>query len=113
MDAKRDIQTLPGQCYLCTKAGCSGAANNRDSTGWNLSISCTSQFHCAQAHATDLSQDQVNPSLEGATLSLLRYDSKFTAKSVKSVITRSRYPGFCTAASRNMDKTIVGRHMTT
>ena len=57
-------------------------------------FSCTSQFHCAQAHATDLSQDQVHPSLEGATLSLLRYDSKFTTKSVKSVITRSRYPGF-------------------
>ena len=31
METKCGNQTLHGKCYLCTKPGCSGAANNGDS----------------------------------------------------------------------------------
>ena len=71
METKCGNQTLHGKCYLCTKPGCSGAANNGDSELFSMiEFFCTSQFHCTQATATVLSQDQDRPSLEGATLSL-------------------------------------------
>ena len=74
METKCGNQTLHGKCYFCTKPGCSGAANNGDSELFSADgikeFFCMSQFHCTQATATVLSQDQDRPSLEGATLSL-------------------------------------------
>ena len=50
---------------------------------------CMSQFHCTQATATVLSQDQDRPSLEGATLSLCKYASEPAGYGVNSVIAKS------------------------
>ena len=57
---------------------------------------CTSQFHCTQATATVLSQDQDRPSPEGATLSLCKYASELAGYGVNSVIARSIFR-FCTS----------------
>ena len=46
------------------------------------------QFHCTQATAAVLSQDQDRPSLEGATLSLCKYASELAGYGVHSVVAR-------------------------
>ena len=92
METKSGIQILSGKCYLRTKPGYSGAANNRDSNGEIYQFFNTSQFHRVQARATVLSHDKANTSLEGATWSFRKYTVKFSGKRVKSVITRLKLP---------------------
>ena len=77
------------------------------------SFFCTSQFHCTQATATVLSQDQDRPSLEGATLSLCKYASELAGYGVNSVIARSIFPFLYILQGRNHDETFVQRHMAT
>ena len=72
-----------------------------------------SQFHCTQATATVLSQDQDRPSPEGATLSLCKYASKLAGYGVNSVIARSIFLFLYILQGRNHDETFVRRHMTT
>ena len=74
---------------------------------------CTSQFHCTQATAAVLSQDQDRPSLEGATLSLCKYASELAGYGVNSVIARSIFLFLYILQGRNHDETFVLRHMTT
>ena len=74
---------------------------------------CMSQFHCTQATATVLSQDQDRPSPEGATLSLCKYASELAGYGVNSVIARSIFLFLYILQGRNHDETFVRRHMTT
>ena len=55
----------------------------------NYSALILTQFHCTQATATVLSQDQDRPSLEEATLSLHKYASELAGYRVNSAIARS------------------------
>ena len=111
METKCGNQTLHGKCYLCTKPGCSGAANNATanySALMELSYFFgTSQFHCTQATATVLSQNQDRPSLEGATLSLCKYASELVGYGVNSVIARSIFLFLYMSQGRNHDETFV------
>ena len=94
METKSGKQTLHGKCYLCTKPGCSGAANNATANYSALmelnNFSVRLSFIARKLYtATVLSQDQDRPSLEGATLSLCKYASELAGYGVNSVIARS------------------------
>ena len=90
METKCGNQTLHGKCYLCTKPGCSGAANNGDSELFSIdginNFSVRLSFITRKLYtAAVLSQDRDRPSMEGATLSLCKYASELAGYGVVKV----------------------------
>ena len=105
METKCGNQTLHSKYYLCTKPGCSGAANHGDSELFSVDNFSVRLSFIARKLLLLLSQDRDRPSLEGATLSLCKYASE-------RVNMRSIFLFLYILQGSIHDEPFVGCHMT-